>query len=70
MLSLQNELLIDKKGLLAMCPGLTRWSLEWLIRTRQIPIIKIGKRIYFNPKDIENWIESKKIEPQEIKIYE
>jgi len=66
-LSLQNELLIDKKGLLKMCPGLKRGGLEWLIRTRQIPIIKLGKRIYFDPKDIKNWIESKKIDPQKLK---
>jgi len=68
-MSEQKELLIDKKQLLELCPGLTQWSLEWLIRTRQIPIVRIGKkRIYFNPDEIRNWIESKKVEPQEVKI--
>jgi len=66
-MKLQNEMLVDKKGLLEMCPGLTTSSLDWLIRTRQIPIIKLGKRIYFDPKDIKNWIESKKIDPQKLK---
>ena len=67
-MKLQNGLLVDKKGLLEMCPGLTKYSLEWLIRTRQIPIVRIGKkRIYFNPDEIRNWIESKKVEPQEVK---
>lgn len=61
-MSEQNELLIDKKGLLAMCPGLSRWGLEWLIRTRQIPIIRLGKkRIYFDPVEIRKWVDSNKI---------
>lgn len=29
-------------------------SLRWLIRTRQIPIVRIGKkRIYFDPDELE-----------------
>jgi len=31
-------------------------GLRWLIRTRQIPIVKIGKkRIYFDPEQLEDW---------------
>ena len=63
----QKMLLIDKKQLLELCPGLKRSSLEWLIRQRAIPLIKLNKRIYFDPKDIKNWIESKKIDPQKLK---
>ena len=36
-------------------------SLRWLIRRSMIPIVKIGRRIYFHKKEIENWIEEKKI---------
>jgi len=54
-------LLVDKQGLLKMCPGLTRGSLEWLIRTRKIPLVKIGKRIYFSPEEIRRWIHDCKV---------
>jgi len=63
-MKLQEEWLIDKKGLLEMCPGLSRGSLEWLIRIREIPIVRIRRRIYFAPDDIKTWIDSNKIEPQ------
>ena len=36
-------------------------SLRWLIRRSMIPIVKIGRRIYFDKKEIESWIEEKKI---------
>ncbi len=40
----------------------TRWGLRWLIRTRQIPIVRIGRgRIYFDPREIEAWINRNKI---------
>ena len=57
------DLLVDKKELLKMYPAFSKWSLEWLIRTRRIPIVKIGKRIYFDPEDIRSWIDTKKIKP-------
>ncbi len=44
------------------------WGLRWLIRTRKIPIVRIGTgrgKIYFDPQDLEKWIESHKIEPIE-----
>ncbi len=64
-LPVQEEfgLLVDKKGLLKICPGLTRGSLEWLIRTRKIPLVKIGKRIYFSPDEIRAWIDAHKVKP-------
>ena len=36
----------------------SKWTLEWLIRTRQIPIVKIGRRIYFDEIEIKKWIEN------------
>ena len=29
-------------------------SLRWLIRKSMIPIVKIGRRIYFDKKEVEN----------------
>ena len=59
---MKYELLIDKNELLERCPALSRGSLEWLIRNRRIPLVKLGRRIYFDPRDIENWLDSNKIE--------
>lgn len=40
-------------------------SLRWLIRTRQIPIVRIGKkRIYFDPEDLGRWISKGKVPVQ------
>ncbi len=66
----QNELLVDKKGLLDLYPVFSKWSLEWLIRNRRIPIVKIGRRIYFDTEDIKNWIDENKIMPYKEVNYE
>lgn len=59
---MRNTVLMDKKTLRQRHPALeNRWTLEWLIRTRQIPIVKIGKKIYFDEREIEDWIDKKKI---------
>ncbi len=38
-----------------------KYRLQWLIRTRQIPIVKIGRRIFFDEKEIQEWIENSKV---------
>jgi hypothetical protein len=43
------------------------WGLRWLIRTRQIPLVRIGTgrgKIYFDPLDLEEWVETHKIPAQ------
>jgi len=67
---IKNELLVDKNGLLNLYPVFSKWSLEWLIRNRRIPIVKIGRRIFFDTKDIKNWIDEKKIMPYKEINYE
>jgi hypothetical protein len=65
---MNDEGLIDREELLKRYPALrgrrknTKWRLDWLIRTRKVPIVKIGKHIFFNPKDIETWIEKQTIQ--------
>jgi len=39
----------------------SEYGLRWLVRTRDIPIVKIGNRIYFRPEEILKWIEQKSI---------
>jgi predicted DNA-binding transcriptional regulator AlpA len=60
-----NDLLVDKTRLLEMYPAFSKWTLDWLIRNRSIPIVKIGRRIYFDPSDVRTWVDSKKINPLE-----
>jgi hypothetical protein len=50
--------LIDKKELKERHPALKKgWRIDWLIRTRQIPIVKIGRRIYFEEEAVTLWIK-------------
>jgi len=61
---MQEEILWDINKLMENCPALKHWGIRWLIRTRQIPIVKIGRRIFFDPEDISAWIEDHKIPVQ------
>jgi hypothetical protein len=62
-----NARLIDREELLKQYPALASkgrnkyYRLQWLTRSRQIPVIKIGRRLYYDPEDIQAWIEGKKI---------
>ena len=62
-----NARLIDREELLELYPALASkgrnkyYRLQWLTRSRQIPVIKIGRRLYYDPDDIREWIEGKKI---------
>lgn len=68
---MSNGKLIDRKELLQLFPALTgrgknsRWRIDWLIRRRAIPIVKLGTRsIYFDEDQIREWIERNSIPPQ------
>ncbi len=37
------------------------YRLQWLTRSRQVPIVKIGRRIYYDVQEVEAWLESQKI---------
>ena len=41
--------------------GFKPWGLRHRIRTRQIPFVKLGKSIFFDPEDLDRWIEENKI---------
>lgn len=60
---LNNASLIDRKELIKRYPalGAKKYRLDHLIRTRQIPIIKISKSIFFNPQKIDEWIKRNEI---------
>ena len=66
-MTILNARLIDREELLELYPALASkgknkyYRLQWLTRSRQIPVIKIGRRLYYDPEDINEWIEGKKI---------
>ena len=47
-----TDSLLDRKQLIELYPGLgaKKYRLDHLIRTRQIPIIRIGKNIFYFSK--------------------
>jgi len=57
--------LIDRKQLIELYPalGAKKYRLDHLIRTRQLPIVKRNRSIFFNPKRIEEWILENEIKP-------
>lgn len=61
-----DQYLIDKKELEKRYPALASrpYRLQWLVRSRQIPIVKIGRRIYFRPEEIVNWLSKHSIPAQ------
>lgn len=37
-------------------------TIRWLIRTNQIDFIRVGqRRIFFDPKDLEQWVQKNKV---------
>ena len=58
-----NDGLIDRKELIRRYPafGAKKYRLDWLIRTRQIPIVKKIRSVFFNPRAINNWIKENEI---------
>jgi excisionase family DNA binding protein len=38
-----------------------RRTLDRLIKTREIPFIKLGRRVLFKKVDIDAWLESKRV---------
>ena len=60
-----KESLIDRKQLIELYPalGAKKYRLNHLIRTRQIPIVKKKRSIFFNPKSIDVWIRDCEILP-------
>lgn len=58
----KHRRLIDRKCLGQIHPALaSKWRVDWLIRTRKIPIVRIGRSIFFDQSEIEAWIEGQKI---------
>jgi hypothetical protein len=55
--------LLSKEQLLKKHPALgrKRYTLDWLVRTRRIPVVKVGRYLFFDEDDIDAWIKSKRL---------
>jgi len=42
--------------------GFSIWSLRYKASRREIPLVRIGRRLYINVTDFEKWLDEKKIE--------
>ncbi len=42
--------------------GFSLWSLRYKASKREIPLIKIGRRLYVNVADFEEWLADKRID--------
>ncbi len=62
--NIQVDSLIDRKQLIERYPalGAKRYRLDWLIRSRQLPIVKKNRSIFFNPRKIDEWIRNYEID--------
>jgi len=66
-MTILNARLIDREELLELYPALASkgknkyYRLQWLTRSRQIPVVRIGRRLYYDPIELQSYIESKKI---------
>ena len=63
-MSEMSEKLLDKETVMQRY-HLSRWTLEWLCRTRQIEgMVRVGKRrIFLDPAKLDEWVEKNKIKP-------
>jgi len=55
-----KESLWEIKDFLRKFPNFTEYQVRWWIRKGYIPYKKIGRRIYFIPKQLYEWFESSK----------
>jgi hypothetical protein len=59
----QQSRLLDRKALGERHPALqNRWRADWLIRKRGIPMVRVGRLIFFDEVEIEEWIANHKIQ--------
>jgi len=58
--------LLDMEELGKRHPALNnKYRMQWLVRTRQIPIVRIGRRIFFDEKEIDLYIQKNSIPAME-----
>lgn len=59
-----NKTFLTKRELADLL-GISIFTIDsWVSQRREIPFIKMGKRVMFEMKDIQSWVNSKKVYPR------
>lgn len=54
--------LLDRKALGERHPALqNKWRVDYLIRKRAIPLVRVGRLIFFDEIEIDEWVANHKI---------
>ncbi len=61
------RILIDMAELSELL-SISIWGIRWMVRNRDIPIVKIGRRVRFDRNEILEWIQNHKINPSKDKL--
>ncbi len=57
---------LNKKEL-AKFLGLSVYTVDsWVSQRREIPFVKMGRRVMFDLQDVENWLEERKSHPLDL----
>ena len=61
-----NTRLLTKKDLASRHPALAArpYRLDWLVRNRLIPFVRVGRNVYFDEAEILRWIQESKVSMQ------
>ena len=61
-----NTKLLTKKDLALKHPalGARPYRLDWLVRNRLIPFVRVGRNVYFDEAEILRWIQESKVSMQ------
>lgn len=62
--NLKDKKFLLLKDVLKLYP-FSEWSLRYLVRKRMIPYYKFGKKLYFNPEEIDAHMEKHRVPPKE-----
>ena len=47
--------------------GISVFTIDsWVSGRREIPFVKMGKRVMFDMLDVANWVTSRKVHPKEV----
>lgn len=62
--TLEKQFLTKKE--LAACLGLSVFTIDsWVSQRREIPFVKMGRRVMFDMDDVRVWVETNKVQPVE-----
>ena len=60
---IENQKFLSKRQVAALL-GLSTYTIDaWVSQKREIPFIRMGRRVMFDVRDIQAWLEKNKVNP-------